>query len=58
MAGLKASEVMESSGGEVTSKSFIGLADDGVVVAPKPDDAPIVLWLNIVTYTRNVPEML
>jgi hypothetical protein len=28
------------------------------VVAPKPDDAPSVLWLNIVTYTRNVPEML
>jgi hypothetical protein len=58
VAGLKASEVTESSGGEVTSKSFIGLADDGVVVAPKPDDVPNVLWLNIMTYTRNVPEML
>lgn len=58
MVGLKASEDIESSGGEVTSKSFIGLADDGVVAAPKLEDAPSVLWLNIMTCTRNVPEML
>jgi hypothetical protein len=58
VAGLKASEDIESSGGEVTSKSFIGLADDVVVVAPKLEDAPSVLWLNIMTYTRNAPEIL
>jgi hypothetical protein len=42
-AGLKASEDTESSGGEVTSKSFIGLADDVVVAFPKLEDAPSVL---------------
>ena len=51
MAGLKASDETESSGGEVTSKSFIGFADDGVEVVPKEEEVPNVLWLNIVIRT-------
>lgn len=45
VAGEKAKELTLSSGGEVTSKSFIGFADDGVVVEPNADVKP--LWLNI-----------
>lgn len=52
MAGLKASDETESSGGEVTSKSFIGFADDGVEVAPKEGEVPNVFWLNIVIRTH------
>jgi hypothetical protein len=48
VAGLKASDETESSGGEVTSKSFIGFADDGVEVVPKAEEVPSVLWLNII----------
>lgn len=51
MAGLKASDEIESSGGEVTSKSFIGFADDGVEVVPKEEEVPNVLWLNIIIRT-------
>jgi len=51
VAGLKASDEIESSGGEVTSKSFIGFADVGVEVAPKEEDVPNALWLNIVIRT-------
>lgn len=35
-AGENARQLIESSGGEVTSKSFIGFAVLGVVVEPKP----------------------
>lgn len=42
--GEKARELTESSGGDVTSKSFMGFALLGVGVEPKP---PSVLWLNI-----------
>jgi hypothetical protein len=48
VAGLKANDETESSGGEVTSKSFIGFADDGVEVVPKADEVPNVPWLNII----------
>ena len=51
VAGLKASDETESSGGEVTSKSFIGFADDGVEVVPKEEEVPNVLWLNIIIRT-------
>lgn len=46
VAGEKAKELIESSGGDVTSKSFIGFAVDGVAEAPKALVNP--LWLNII----------
>jgi hypothetical protein len=51
VAGLKASDETESSGGDVTSKSFIGFADDGAEAVPKEGEAPNVLWLNIMIKT-------
>lgn len=45
--GLNANEDTESSGGEVTSKSFMGLAEDGVLVDPNVEPGAKGVWLNI-----------
>lgn len=47
MAGEKDKQLTESSGGDVTSKSFMGLAVLGAAV---PLKVPKVFWLNIFTY--------